>query len=101
MTGEPREMVYTGPDEVLRQAMLEDEIIRRLETDLEIMRQCCLLCRIQGGRPFDHSAATCGKRWSWINAKSKTLQSCKRKGKPWMAKILSMFYVLSAPDDMP
>ncbi|OAQ57815.2 DEAD/DEAH box helicase domain-containing protein [Pochonia chlamydosporia 170] len=88
---EPKEMVYTGPGEVLRQAMLEDEVVRRLETDSEIMRQCCLICRVQGGRPFDHSAATCGRRWPWINAKSKTLQSCKRRGKPWMAKFSACF----------
>lgn len=57
-----RDMEYTGPDEVLRQTMVHDDILSRFEADLETMRGCCLLCRVEGGRPFDHSATTCSRR---------------------------------------
>ncbi|KAI6777557.1 uncharacterized protein J7T54_004107, partial [Emericellopsis cladophorae] len=82
---------YTGPDEVLRRARLDEETLGRFEARLEAMRGCCLLCRIEGGRPFDHAAATCGRRWPWIRAKEKTIRACRDEGKPWMAKFTACF----------
>lgn len=86
-----QDMAYTGPDEVLRQAMVHSETRARFEADLEVMRTCCLLCRVEGGRPFDHSATTCGRRWPWINAKKKVFQACTKEGKPWMEDYTACF----------
>ncbi|EFZ03297.2 tlh3 [Metarhizium robertsii ARSEF 23] len=86
-----REMVYTGPDEVLRQARVHNEVLRRFEEDLEIMRGCCLLCRVREGRPFDHSATSCGHRWPWIKAKKKVIQACEKEGKQWMEDFTACF----------
>ena len=84
-------MTYTGPEEVLRQAKLHGETVRRFEADLEMMRSCCLLCRIEGGRPFNHAAGTCSRRWPWINAKKKVLQACKKEGRPWLQDFTACF----------
>lgn len=86
-----RDMEYTGPDEVLRQTMVHDDILSRFEAGLETMRGCCLLCRVEGGRPFDHSATTCSRRWPWINAKTRVMRLCKKEGKPWMTDFTACF----------
>lgn len=57
------EMVYTGPDKVLRQARVHNKVLRQVKQDLKIMRGCCLLYRVQEGRLFDHSATSCSHRW--------------------------------------
>jgi superfamily II DNA or RNA helicase len=85
------EMDYTGPDEVLRRARLDDEVVRRFEANLEATRGCCLLCRVEGGRPFDHGAGGCSRRWAWIRAKKGTMRACEAEGKPWMAKFTACF----------
>ncbi|KAI6777598.1 uncharacterized protein J7T54_003332, partial [Emericellopsis cladophorae] len=85
------EEVYTGPGEILHRAMLDEEAVRRFETRLEASRGSCLLCRVEGGRPFDHAAATCPRRWPWIRAKAKTLQACRDAGRPWIAQFAACY----------
>lgn len=77
------EMVFTGPNEVLRQARVYDEELSQYERDLEIMVGCCLYCRVEG-KPFEHAAAACARRHNWIRAKQKALRECQGKGKEWM-----------------
>ena len=84
-------MECTGPGEVLRQARVDEEELRMFEAYLEAMRGCCLLCRVEGGRPFEHVAKGCSRRWPWIKAKEKTMRACKEEGKPWMAKFTACF----------
>jgi superfamily II DNA or RNA helicase len=84
-------MVYTGPEAVLRQRMLDEELLTRFRADLEAMSGCCLLCRVKGRAPFDHKADKCSQRSSWQNAKRKTLQLCKKEGKQWMAAYTACF----------
>jgi hypothetical protein len=43
----------------------------------------CFYCRVKG-RPFEHAAAACARRYDWFRAKAKALQDCKRRGKQWM-----------------
>ncbi|KAJ9130107.1 DEAD/DEAH box helicase [Pleurostoma richardsiae] len=91
--GPGRDAEYAGPDEVLRQDMVQEDILGRFEADLETMRGCCLLCRVQGGRPFDdHRATSCSRRWSWIKAKTAVMRSCERDGRPWMADFAACFW---------
>ncbi|KAH6972653.1 hypothetical protein EDB80DRAFT_758075 [Ilyonectria destructans] len=59
-----RDMEYTSPDEVLRQTMVHNDILSRFEADLEIIRSYCLLCRVEGRRPFDHSATACSRHFT-------------------------------------
>ncbi|KAH7115369.1 hypothetical protein B0J13DRAFT_572426 [Dactylonectria estremocensis] len=40
--------------------------------------RCCLYCRVEG-KPFEHAAKACSRRWYWINAKSKAWRTRKRK----------------------
>lgn len=82
-TAAARTMQYTGPEEVLRQTRIQEEIIIRFEADMELMRGYCLLCRVER-RPFDHAAASCSRRRQWINAKAVAIRSCKQRGRPWM-----------------
>jgi hypothetical protein len=86
-----RDIEYTGPDEVLRQTIVHNDILSRFEADLEIMCSCCLLCRVEGGRLFDYSATTYSRRWLWINAKARVMRLYKKEGKPWMADFTAYF----------
>jgi hypothetical protein len=47
-------MVFTGPEEVLRQDHIQDQVLDCYEKDLEIMLGICLDCRVQGRR-FNHA----------------------------------------------
>ncbi|PCD20074.1 hypothetical protein AU210_016752 [Fusarium oxysporum f. sp. radicis-cucumerinum] len=76
-------ITFTGPTEVLRQAKVCDEELGRYEKDLETMRGRCLYCRVEG-RPFEHTATACARRFDWIRAKTKALQDCKNRGRDWM-----------------
>lgn len=53
---------FAGPQEVLRQDHVNDELVARYKRDLEIMRGTCLYCRLVG-RDFAHEAGACGWRW--------------------------------------
>lgn len=77
------EMDFTGPGEVLRQDCVRDEILERYERDLEIMRGCCLYCRVEG-KPFDHPVLHCPRRMHWIRAKQQALRTRKQEGREWI-----------------
>lgn len=85
------DMVHTGPDAVRRQLMLDREMFDMFESDLMTMRGCCLLCRIKGRRPFDHEANRCSQRSCWQKAKQRTIQSCRKEGRRWMADFTACF----------
>lgn len=100
-----RDLLYTGPDAVLMSRMVEEEEMERLVSDLEVLRNCCMYCRVKGrGRPFNHQASECSRRWEWQNEKKKTLATCTREGKKWMADYTACFLcylpqtVCRAPD---
>jgi hypothetical protein len=76
-------MTFTGPAEVLRHVEVCDGELSRYERDLETMRSCCLYCRVER-KPFQHTAAACARRFDWIQAKTKALQDCKKRGREWM-----------------
>jgi Lhr-like helicase len=80
-----QEIAFTGPEEVLRQDHLQDETLDRYERDLEIMKGCCLYCRI-AVRPFDHLAHACPRRFDWIRAKTLAYETRKREGKDWIQR---------------
>ena len=79
------ETMFTGPAEALRQDNVKDEILWRYEKDLEIMRGCCLYCRVQG-RAFDHAATACSRRMQWIRAKQQVLSTRKKDGGEWIER---------------
>jgi superfamily II DNA helicase RecQ len=79
------EMVFTGPDEVLRQDHMRDRVLERYESDLEIMLGICLSCRIQS-RKFNHAPQACSRRFDWIHAKNNAYQARKTEGKEWIQR---------------
>ncbi|RBA14537.1 hypothetical protein FPRO05_03329 [Fusarium proliferatum] len=77
------EMIFTGPAEVLHQDQVRDKELSRYERDLEIMKGCCLYCRVEG-KSFEHTVTACARRFDWIRAKQKALRDCQSKKKEWM-----------------
>jgi hypothetical protein len=65
----PAGMVFTGPEEVLRQDYARDQVLDSYERDLQTMVGSCLYCRVEG-RSFEHAARKCSRRFHWINAKN-------------------------------
>jgi hypothetical protein len=55
-------MVFTRPEEVLRQDHIQDQVLDRYKKDLEIMLGICLYCRVQGRR-FNHAPGKCCRRF--------------------------------------
>ena len=55
-------MSFTGPDKVLRQDHVRDQVLDGYEKDLEIMLGSCLYCRVMGRR-FLHAPDTCSRRF--------------------------------------
>ncbi|KAK3935784.1 hypothetical protein QBC46DRAFT_367343 [Diplogelasinospora grovesii] len=84
---EEEEMIFTGPEEVLRQDQIHDEALSRYERDLETMTGCCLYCRVEG-RPFEHKPMACSRRTHWIQAKKEALRTRRKEGKDWMKRYL-------------
>lgn len=85
-------MLYTGPETVQRQRMLDEDLHEHFKKDLQTMRGCCLLCRIKDkNRPFDHDPARCKEFRLWQNAKTRVLAACKKEGKKWMADYTACF----------
>ena len=78
-----RGMEFTGPDEVLRQDHVRDQVLDSYERDLEVMLGSCLYCRILG-RKFNHAPGKCSRRFHWIHAKNEALQTRKREEKDWI-----------------
>ena len=79
------EMAFTGPDEVLRQDHMRDQVLERYKSDLEIMLGICLSCRIQR-RKFNHLPQACSRRFDWIHAKNNAYQARKTEGKEWIQR---------------
>jgi hypothetical protein len=76
-------MSFTGPDEVLRQDHVRDQVLDSYEQDLEIVLGSCLYCRVMGRR-FLHAPHTCSRRFHWINAKRDALELRKHEGREWI-----------------
>jgi hypothetical protein len=55
-------MEFTGPDEVLRQDHVRDQVLDSYERDLEVMLGSCLYCRLLS-RKFDHAPGACSRRF--------------------------------------
>lgn len=80
---DPTEMVFTGPEEVLRQDYARDQVLDSYEKGLQAIVGTCLYCRVEG-REFEHTAGKCSRRFHWINAKTEAYQSRKQEGKVWI-----------------
>lgn len=78
---------YAGPQEVLRQDRVNDDLLARYRMDFKIMQGTCLYCRMLG-RDFGHAVGRCSWRWDWINAKKAALKECQRSGKSWMPSLI-------------
>jgi hypothetical protein len=86
------DMVYTGPEAVAHQQRLDEEVLDRLQKDLDIMADRCLLCRVKGKEDRQrHRAGQCPQRWTWLRPKKAILQSCQQKGKPWIEPYVACF----------
>lgn len=83
-----RGMEFTGPDEVLRQDHVRDQVLDSYERDLEVMLGSCLYCRILG-RKFNHAPGKCSRRFHWIHAKNEALQTRKREEKDWIQRYMA------------
>jgi orsellinic acid/F9775 biosynthesis protein OrsD/helicase-like protein/RAD3-like DEAD/DEAH box helicase len=81
-------MEFTGPDEVLRQDHVRDQVLDSYERDLEVMLGSCLYCRILS-RKFDHAAGACPRRFQWIHAKNEAYQTRKREKKEWIQRYMA------------
>ena len=84
----PEEVVFTGPEEVLRQDHVQDQVLDRYEQDLEAVAGTCLSCRLQGRR-FDHAPRSCSQRFHWIHAKDEAYQTRKSEGKEWIPRYVA------------
>jgi hypothetical protein len=83
-----RGMEFTGPDEVLRQDHIRDQVLDSYERDLEVMLGNCLYCRLLG-RKFNHVPGKCSRRFHWINAKNEAYQTRKREDKDWIQRYVA------------
>jgi hypothetical protein len=83
-----RGMQFTGPDEVLRQDHIRDQVLDSYERDLEVMLGSCLYCRILGRR-FNHEPGACSRRFHWIHAKNEAYQTRKREEKEWIQRYVA------------
>lgn len=88
-----RAMEYTGPSEILRQAKVGDEALARYEKDIEALKGCCVLCRVDK-RPLNHSVASCPRQKLWMDPKRRTHLEYKRQGKQWIPDFLVCFLCL-------
>jgi hypothetical protein len=81
-------MQFTGPDEVLRQDHVRDQVLDSYERDLEVMLGSCLYYRILG-RKFNHALGACSRRFHWIRAKNEAYQTRKREEKKWIQRYVA------------
>jgi Lhr-like helicase len=84
----PAGMVFTGPEEVLRQDYARDQVLDSYERDLQTMVGSCLYCRVEG-RSFEHAAGKCSRRFHWINAKNEAYQTRKGEDKDWIERYVA------------
>jgi hypothetical protein len=82
------EIVFTGPEEVLRQDHVRDQVLDSYERDLEIMSGICLYCGVQSRR-FNHAPGKCSRRFHWIQAKKEAYQTRKREDKDWIERYVA------------
>lgn len=91
-SGTGANMAYTGPQTVLQQRMMDDDLIDRFVLGLRAMSGCCLLCRIKDkSQPFNHAPDDCKNKWGWIRAKKRVLDICQKQGREWMADYTACF----------
>ena len=76
-------MEFTGPDKVLRQDYIRDQILDNYKRDLEVILYNCLYYYILG-RKFNHIPGKYFRRFYWIYAKNEALQTRKREEKDWI-----------------
>ena len=55
------------------------------------MRGCCLLCRVEGGKPFDYSPRSYARRQSQIKAKANAIRACEADRRLWIARYTAYF----------
>jgi len=90
-------MVFTGPEEVLRQDYVRDQVLDSYERDLQTLAGSCLYCRVEG-RSFEHAARKCSRRFHWIQAKNEAHQTRKREGKDWIERYVACWHCYQPQD---
>ena len=78
-----RGMEFTGPDEVLQQDHVRDQVLDSYKRDLEVILGSCLYYRILGCK-FNHVPGKYSRQFHWIHAKNEALQTRKREEKDWI-----------------
>ncbi|KAH7385148.1 P-loop containing nucleoside triphosphate hydrolase protein [Cadophora sp. MPI-SDFR-AT-0126] len=91
------EMEFTGPEEVLRQDHVREQVLDSYESDLEIMVGLCLYCRIEGRR-FDHAPGKCSRRFRWIRAKQEAYRTRDREDKEWIGRYVACWQCYQPQD---
>jgi len=91
------EMEFTGPEEVLRQDHVRDQVLDSYERDLEMMIGLCLYCRIEG-RKFDHTPGKCSRRFRWIRAKQEAYHTRDREDKEWIGRYVACWQCYQPQD---
>ncbi|KAG6283021.1 hypothetical protein E4U09_000445 [Claviceps aff. purpurea] len=84
------DMVYTGPEAVLKKRRLEEEDLEKFEKGLKSLRGCCLMCRIKK-KPFDHTPKSCDALHQLWRVKSNAMKTCKASGKVWIEPYTACF----------
>ena len=84
----PAGIVFTGPEEVLRQDHARDQVLDSYKRDLQAIVGRCLYCRVEG-RGFEHAARKCSRQFHWINTKNKAYQARKGEGKDWIERYVA------------
>ncbi|KAG6157487.1 hypothetical protein E4U50_007512 [Claviceps purpurea] len=84
------DMVYTGPEAVLKKRRLDEEALEKFEKRLKSLRGCCLMCRIKK-KPFDHTPQSCLALHQLWRAKSDAIKTCNASGKEWIEPYTACF----------
>ncbi|KAH9204429.1 hypothetical protein DL95DRAFT_496401 [Leptodontidium sp. 2 PMI_412] len=90
-------MEFTGPEEVLRQDHVREQVLDSYEGDLEIMVGLCLYCRIEG-RKFSHAPGKCSRRFRWIRAKQEAYRTRDREDKEWIGRYVACWQCYQPQD---
>jgi hypothetical protein len=59
---------FIGPEEVVRQEHIGEQVLAGYERDLEMMVGLCGYCWVHGLQ-FEHARGRCSRRFEWIKAK--------------------------------
>jgi hypothetical protein len=78
-----RGIEFISPDKILRQDYVRDQVLDSYKRDLEVILGNCFYCRILS-RKFNHVLDKCSRRFYWIYAKNKALQTQKQEKKDWI-----------------